>query len=37
MAKNLILAATNIIHKTKLFTHNKSDFNFMKSVVFYHP
>ncbi len=32
-----LIAATNIIHKTKLFTHNKSDFNFMKSVVFYHP
>jgi predicted nucleic acid-binding protein len=32
-----LIAATNIIHKTKLFTNNKSDFNFIKSVEFFHP
>ena len=32
-----LIAATNIIHKTKLFTHNKSDFNFIKSIEFYYP
>ena len=32
-----LIAATNIVYKTKLFTHNKSDFSFIKSVIFYNP